>query len=80
MAKRKWSEQEIEKYRRTHNSYFIYYNKEDANLFVPRADPFWMRSITGVTFNWAHPIAKIFLLVVLAFILIPVFFNIKYGI
>lgn len=33
MAKRKWTRQEVEDWRKKHNSWF-YCNKEDANIFV----------------------------------------------
>lgn len=80
MTKRKWTEAEVDEYRRKHNSYWFYYNKEDANLFVPRADPLRMWSITGMTFNWAHPVALIFALAVItAAVFYPIWFNIKYG-
>lgn len=80
MGKRKWSEEEINEYRRKHNNYLFYYNKDDANLYVPRADVFMSLSITGMTLNWAHPLAKAFAAIILiAAIIFPVFFNIKYG-
>jgi uncharacterized membrane protein len=79
MAKKKWTIEEIEQFRETHNIYFIYCNKEDANLFVPRADNFRRWSITGMTINLAHPISILFSLVLLAVILFPVFIDFKYG-
>ncbi|MDQ7096859.1 hypothetical protein REC12_25015 [Desulfosporosinus sp. PR] len=48
MAKRKWSFEEVEEYRRAHNQYFIYYNKDDANFLVAKM------SGLGRTNNWAH--------------------------
>lgn len=36
MAKRKYSHQEIEEYRKIYGKYF-YFNKEDSNPFVPKA-------------------------------------------
>ena len=80
MPKRKWTDEEIDEYRRLYNSYFFYYNKEDANLLVPRSDVSKMFSLMGITFNWAHTIAKIFTLVILALILCLVFMNMKYGV
>lgn len=54
MEKRKWSEQEIKEYRRTHGSVF-YCNRDDANLFVRKAYGI------GFTFNWANPVGWILL-------------------
>ena len=34
MAKRKWSSEEVEEYRKEHNQYVIYFNKDDANFLV----------------------------------------------
>ena len=34
MAKRKWSSEEVEKYRKEHNQYVIYFTKDDANFLV----------------------------------------------
>lgn len=76
MAKRKWSEEEIDEFRRAHNNYLIYYNEEDGNLFVPRADAFRMWSITGLTFNWAHPMAQIFLFAIITLIILPIIIKI----
>ncbi|MDA8441604.1 MAG: hypothetical protein M0Z55_04435 [Peptococcaceae bacterium] len=76
MAKRKWSEEEIDEYRKNHNMYFIYYDEEDTNLFVPRSDAFKRWSITGLTVNFAHPIAIIFVLIILTLIILPVIPNI----
>lgn len=81
MVKRKWTDEEIDEYRRTHNN-FIYYNEEDSNLFVPKAyvhEAFKMGSMSGRTFNWAHPIAQIFLFVILTLIILPVILKLLYG-
>ena len=50
MAKHKYSKEEVAEWRKTHNSFF-YFNKDDANLTVPKAYTF------GWTFNWAHPVS-----------------------
>ncbi|AFM40322.1 hypothetical protein Desaci_1296 [Desulfosporosinus acidiphilus SJ4] len=79
MAKRKWTDEEVDDFRRTHNNSLIYYNEEDGNLFVPKAyihEAFRMWPIAGRTVNWAHPIAQIFLFVLLTLIILPVIFNI----
>ena len=61
MARRKWTREEIENYRKEHGR-IGYFNREDSNLFVPKAYGF------GRTLNWANPIFWIVILVVLAFI------------
>jgi uncharacterized membrane protein len=79
MAKRKWSDEEVDEFRRKHNNYLIYYNEEDGNLFVPKAyvfPAFRMGSMSKVTFNWAHPIAQIFLFVLITLIILPVIIKI----
>lgn len=79
MAKRKWSEEEINDYRRQHNMYFYYYNEEDGNLLVPKAyvlEAFKNSPMARLTFNWAHPVAMAFALVILTLIILPVIFNI----
>lgn len=79
MAKRKWSEEEINDYRRQHNMYFYYYNEGDGNLFVPKAfvlDAFKNSAMARVTFNWAHPIAMGFAFAILALTILPVIFYI----
>lgn len=58
MARRKWTKEEIEEYRKTHGT-FLYYNKEDSNFFVPKAYGF------GITFNWANPISWLVLLAII---------------
>jgi len=76
MKKRKWSDVEIEEYRRQHNMYFFYYNEDDGNLLVPKPNLFGMRwTVRWVTFNWAHPIAQIFLFALITLILLPVIYN-----
>lgn len=79
MAKRKWTEEEINDYRRQRNMYFYYYNEEDANLFVPKAfvlDAFKNSPMARLTFNWAHPIAMGFALILFTLILLPVILKI----
>lgn len=77
LPKKKWSNEEIENHRRQHNMYFYYYNEDDGNLFVPKPNMFSMRwTIQWMTFNWAHPIAQIFLFIFLTLVILPVIFNI----
>ncbi|WP_088186097.1 DUF5808 domain-containing protein [Desulfosporosinus sp. FKA] len=59
MAKRKWTDEEVDEYRRTHNQ-FLYFNPDDANFRVPKANGL------GWTNNWAHPASGIIILAVLA--------------
>ncbi|KLU65289.1 hypothetical protein DEAC_c28410 [Desulfosporosinus acididurans] len=55
MSRRKWTNEEIEEYRKEHGA--IYYNKEDSNIFVPKALGI------GWTLNWANPISLVLILV-----------------
>lgn len=61
MGRRKWTKQEIEEYRKVKGAFF-YYNKEDCNLFVPKAYGI------GWTVNWANPISWLFILVIIGII------------
>ncbi|AFM40664.1 hypothetical protein Desaci_1670 [Desulfosporosinus acidiphilus SJ4] len=69
LAKRKWTIEEVEEYRRDHNQYFFYYNKEDANFLVPKANGL------GKTNNWAHPLSGVIVIVVLALMVYHAFFK-----
>lgn len=50
MAKRKWTDAEIEAYRKTYGGVF-YFNKEDKNILIPK--PYGI----GRTLNWANPLS-----------------------
>jgi uncharacterized membrane protein len=50
MSRRKWTNEEIAKYREEHGG-FGYFNKDDSRVFVPKAFGY------GITFNWANPLA-----------------------
>lgn len=63
MPRRKWTKEEIEEYRRLHGPLF-YYNKEDANFFVPKAYGI------GRTLNWANPISWVIILVIVGFVIL----------
>lgn len=63
MSKRKWSNEEIKEYRKTHNRFF-YFNKEDSNFFVIKA------SGIGGTLNWANPISWLAALVIICIIIV----------
>lgn len=67
MAKRRWTEKEIEEYRKKAKNIF-YFNKEDSNIFVPKRYGF------GVSFNWANPIAWFMILIIIVLIIYRVFF------
>jgi len=68
MERRKWTKGEIEEYRKK-NGAFFYCNKEDSNLFVPKAYGI------GWTVNWANPISWFFVLVIIGFIVFRSFFK-----
>ena len=69
MAKRKWTYEEVDEFRRTHHQYLFYFNREDANFTVPKALGF------GRTNNWAHPISWVILLALLIFIVYNAFIK-----
>lgn len=61
MAKRKWTNEEVKAYRNEHGG-VGYFNKEDSNIFVPKAYGF------GSTINLGNPIAWIIILILAGFI------------
>lgn len=61
MSKRKWTDAEVMEYRKTHKTFF-YFNREDANLSVPKKYGY------GRTMNFANPIAWILLAALVGFI------------
>jgi uncharacterized membrane protein len=63
MPKRRWTKDEIEDYRRTHGNFF-YFNKEDANLLIPKALGI------GRSFNWANPISWVVTLALIIIIIL----------
>lgn len=67
MAKRKWTNEEVEEYRKIHGAF--YYNNEDSNIFVPKAYGI------GFTFNWGNPVSKICILALVIFIIIRTFLK-----
>ena len=68
MARRKWTKEEIEDYRKMRGAFF-YCNKEDSNFLVPKAYG------VGWTFNWANPISLIFALFLIGVIIFRMFFK-----
>jgi len=62
MSKRKWTNEEINEYRKVHGAFF-YYNKEDSNFLVPKPYGF------GRTLNWANPISWVFSLAIIGLII-----------
>ncbi len=63
MAKRRWTIEEINQYRKTRGGVF-YYNKEDSNFLVPKAYGF------GWTVNWANPLSWVFILAIIGVIIL----------
>ncbi|MFL0268168.1 DUF5808 domain-containing protein [Candidatus Clostridium radicumherbarum] len=68
MARRKWTKEEIEAYRKEHGEIF-YFNREDSNLLVPKAYGI------GRTLNWANPISGILILVIICFVIFRKFYR-----
>lgn len=64
MTKRKWTRQEVEDWRKEHNSLF-YCNKEDANIFV-------RKRCYGINwaFNLGHPLSWVIMAVFTGVILL----------
>ena len=60
MARRKFSKEEVEQWRKEYNQSVFYINKNDSNLFVPRRYSF------GWTINLAHPGAWLIYLAIIA--------------
>jgi uncharacterized membrane protein len=52
MAKRRWTNEEVAEYRKTHDG-FGYVNKEDSRIIVPKSYGL------GFTFNWGNPLAYV---------------------
>lgn len=67
MARRKWTKEEIEQYRKKQDT-FYYSNKEDSNLFVPKAYGI------GWTINWGNSISWILILAIIGLIIYRRFF------
>lgn len=65
MQKRKWTDEEVDEFRKAHGAFF-YFNKEDSNFLVPKAKHFGLGA--GWTFNWANPITWVFIAVILGLI------------
>lgn len=68
MTKRKWTREEIEEYRKNHGTLF-YFNKEDANVFVPKLYGF------GRTMNFANPFSWLILVLVIGFAIWSIYFK-----
>jgi uncharacterized membrane protein len=60
MTKRRWTKDEINEYRKEHGAF--YFNRDDSNLFVPKAYGI------GGTLNLANPISWVILLGIIALI------------
>ena len=59
MAKRKWTNKEIEEYRKVHGR-ISYFNREDTRVFVPKVFGI------GPTLNWANPLSWAVIVVIMA--------------
>ena len=68
MARRKWTKEEIDDYRKMRGAFF-YCNKEDSNFLVPKAYG------VGWTFNWANTISLVFALFLIGVIIFRMFFK-----
>jgi uncharacterized membrane protein len=68
MARRKWTKEEIEDYRKIHGAFF-YCNKEDSNFLVPKAFGI------GRTLNFANPISWAIILIIIAIVIFRMFFK-----
>lgn len=66
MARRKWTKEEIEEYRKIKGAFF-YCNKEDSRFLVPKAYGI------GWTLNWANPVSWVFVLALISFIVLRYF-------
>jgi uncharacterized membrane protein len=67
MERHKWSNEEIAEYRKQHEGRF-YFNKRDANMFVPKA------SGLGTAVNWASPEAWVLVIVLVVAVVFAFFF------
>jgi uncharacterized membrane protein len=61
--KRKWTNEEVKAFRTEHGTFF-YCNKNDANLFIPKAYGI------GWTLNWANPYSWVAVLALIFFVFI----------
>jgi Predicted membrane protein len=76
MARRKFSEDEVQQWQKEHKQRMIYYNKNDSNLFVKR---YYGISGTGGTLNLAHPGAWAIIVVLVGVILTVIFHKQIFG-
>lgn len=66
MERRKWTKEEIDQYRTTHNSWF-YFNKKDSNIMVPKVYGL------GWTVNLASLYSWVFIAAFIVYIVFSVF-------
>jgi Predicted membrane protein len=59
---RRWTNEEVEEYRKAHGSFF-YFNKDDSNVFITKAYGI------GWTLNWANPISWAFIILIICFVI-----------
>jgi len=62
MPKRKWTNEELELYRKSHGAFF-YCNKEDSNFLIPKAYGI------GATLNWGNPLSWAFIAAIIVLII-----------
>lgn len=67
MARRKYSNEEVEQWRKEHHQSVFYINKNDSDLFVKRRYSF------GWTYNLAHPGTWLIYPAIIALILFVIF-------
>lgn len=68
MQKRQWTSDEIAEFRREHGS-FIYFNRADSNLMVPKSFG------VGRTFNFGNPIAWGLTVLIIAVIVYRLYYR-----
>ena len=59
MARRRWTNDEVEQWRKEHQG-FGYCNKQDSNIIVSK------RYGIGFTFNWGNPFSWVLIIAVVA--------------
>jgi uncharacterized membrane protein len=70
MSRHKYTNEELEQWRKDHNQGWAYFNKDDSNLFVPKRYGF------GRTVNFGNPGAWIIIAALIALIVAVKVFHI----
>ena len=63
MAKRRWTKEEVEQWRKEHQA-FGYFNNEDGNIFVSKSYGI------GRTLNWGNPLSWIVIVALIAIVIV----------